>query len=230
MKAWLVGCVVIFILSGCQSTKDEDDLLPFQGKTAQEIFVKAETSLAGNNYNEAIKAFEALAAMYPDGPQARQGLEDLVFAYYQAEDYPSAVASADHYIQLYPLGKNVDYVYYLRGMANVQTGRSMIQNVFHTDPSKRDESQLYKAYDDFNAIVTRFPQSRYAHQAQQQMVRLRNDFADHHLDIARFYQKRGAYIACINRAKVVIKNFPHSNQARIAQELIEESDKHLTLQ
>lgn len=228
MRFGLAFALIAAILAGC-STTNEDDLLEFRGKSAQKIYLKAEADLAKKDYNDAIKGFEALRAMYPNGPQRQQALIDLIYAYYENGDYPSAIASADHFIRLYPGSPRIAYAYFLRGKANLKSDRGPIQNLVGIDESKRDPEQFLEAFKDFRTVVVRFPDSKYAAESRKNMFKLRDLFAKHHLDIARFYYKRGAYIAAVNRASEVVGHFPKAPQTRAALELMVKSYRHLGL-
>ena len=70
-----------------------------------------------------------------------------------------------------------------------------------------DAQAARDAFDIFKELVARFPESRYAPAARRRMHELVNAQADHQLATARFYYDRKAYIAAINRAKVVISDF-----------------------
>ena len=51
-------------------------------------------------------------------------------------------------------------------------------------------------------MVTRFPESRYAEDSAARMRYLVNALASHEVHVARYYMKRGAYLAAANRAQV----------------------------
>ncbi len=55
--------------------------------------------------------------------------------------------------------------------------------------------------------MTRFPDSEYAPDARSRMVFIRNEMARHELHAARYYARRGAYIAAINRAQYVVQHY-----------------------
>ena len=59
----------------------------------------------------------------------------------------------------------------------------------------------------FKELVTRFPQSRYAPDATLRMRYLVNALASHEVHVARYYMKRGAYLAAANRAQYAIKHY-----------------------
>ena len=68
-----------------------------------------------------------------------------------------------------------------------------LQKVWSLDASRRDLATPLQAYNDFTIVADRYPNSRYAADARQRMVGLRNMFARHELDTALYYLRRGAY-------------------------------------
>jgi outer membrane protein assembly factor BamD len=63
------------------------------------------------------------------------------------------------------------------------------------------------AYDDFDQLTQRYPDSVYARDSAQRMVFLRNNMAEYELHVADYYMRRKAYVAAANRGKYVIENY-----------------------
>jgi len=205
MKKIIALCFLVFLLAGCSGNKDE--LKAYRHKTAAEIFHNGEMALAKKKYGKAVKALEALDAIYPFGPYAQQGQLDIIYAYYKNDDDPSAVAAADRYIRLYPRGKYVDYAFYMKGIISSTEGYTWLQKRFNVDPSSRSLTNQKQAFLAFNEIVTRYPRSRYATDSLLRMRYLRNIIAKHSLEVADFYYRHKAYVAAANRASFVVKHF-----------------------
>ena len=75
---------------------------------------------------------------------------------------------------------------------------------------RRDLAAPQQAYDDFSRVVQRYPESRYADDARQRMVDLRNLFARHEMDTALYYMRRGAWLSAVGRAQYVLETYPQS--------------------
>ena len=114
----------------------------------------------------------------------------------------------DRFIKLYPDHPSLDYAHYLKGLINFNRGRSLLDRFFAKDPSERDTQSVIEAFRDFDQVVTRFPDSRYAGDSEQRMLFLRDTLARHELHVATYYMRRGAYLAGVNRAKYVVENYP----------------------
>ena len=207
---WLF--LMIFSLVACSSTLNDDPLTLYHGQSAAQIFARGTQALKAEHYRDAAGAFEALTALYPFSTHSEQAQLDLVYAYFKQGDNASAVAAAERYIHLYPQGQHIDYVYYLKGRANIATHRSFLSRYIHIEKSERDLSTEQAAYQDFYTVVYRFPDSPYAADARQHLIALRNEFAEHELNIARFYTVRNVYLAAANRASNIVEHYQHSPQ------------------
>ena len=85
-----------------------------------------------------------------------------------------------------------------------------LQRVWSLDPSRRDLASPQQAYDDFARVVQRYPNSKYAPDARQRMVELRNLFARHEMDTVLYYMRRGAWLSAASRAQYILETYPQS--------------------
>lgn len=188
-------------------------LLPEQadetvGWSANKLYAEAKEAAAGGAYDKAVKYFEKLESRYPYGRYAQQSQIEVAYAYYKQGEAASAVAACDRFIRLHPNHPNVDYVYYLKGLANFNEDLGLLGYVSNQDLTERDPKGSRESYDAFRDLVSRFPDSKYAPDALQRMQYLVNALASHQVHVATYYMKRGAYIAAINRAQTSIKTYP----------------------
>jgi len=158
---------------------------------------------------KAIVYFGKLESRYPNGRYAAQAQLETAYAHYKKQDPVLCVAAADRFIKLHPNHANVDYAYYLKGLA-VFNERGVIEKLTEQQISDRDPRSLRDSFTTFKELVTRYPNSRYTKDATQRMVYLANSLSDHELHVARYYMKRQAYIAAINRCKYVLEYFPQA--------------------
>jgi outer membrane protein assembly factor BamD len=197
--------------------------------TAKQIFDEAETALVDEDYSKAIRYYEALDAMYPFSEYSQQGMLDSIYAYYKNDDTALAAATADRYIHLYPRSPNVDYAYYMKGLADFEQPRGTLAKVLPLDASYRDPGTQLQAYTDFSVLVSRYPNSRYAPDARQRMVYLRNMFAQSELNVAEFYMQRKMYVAAANRSSYIVENYPQAPQSEKALVILIKADRALHL-
>ncbi len=227
----LVLISLLFSLTACKKWfgHDDEDSNPFQGTPAKQLFEESQQAIRKEQYDSAAKRLEALESMYPFSDYAEKAQMDLIYAYYQKKDFPSATATAERFIHLYPRARNVDYAYYMRGLANFQQNRGALANMLPIDESWRDPGTQAQAYSDFATLVQKFPESRYKANALQRMIYLRNMFAQRELNTSKYYYERKMYVASAERASYLVENFPQAPSAREGLELLYNANLKLGL-
>ena len=180
------------------------------GWSAQRLYSEAKDNLNEGNYERAIQLFETLEARYPFGRFAQQAQLEVAYAYYKDNEPISAVAASDRFIKLHPNHPNVDYAYYLKGLANFNDDLGIFGNLIDRDLSERDPRAAREAFQAFKELVTRFPDSKYTPDATARMKYLVNALASNEVHVAKYYLKRQAYVAAANRAKEVVKTYPEA--------------------
>ncbi len=224
----LLMLIVTLSMISC-AKKDDDDLGPFKGMTAKQLYTDATKAMAKEQYSTAITRFEAMETMYPFSDYAEQAEIDLIYAYYEKEDYPSCAATAERFIHLYPRAKRVDYAYYMKGLANFQQSRGGLAKILPLDESWRDPGTQSQAYSDFATLVQKFPESKYKANALQRMIYLRNMIAQRELNSANYFFGRRMYVAAIERSSYLIKTYPQAPSAEAALAIIYHSNRALGL-
>lgn len=197
--------LALWSLGGCSLLPDQID--ETEGWSAQRLYSEGKSALEEGDYEGAIKFFERLETRYPFGRLAQQSQLEIAYAYYKFDEPESAIAAADRFIRLYPRHPHVDYAYYLKGLVNFNRGKGLVERFLPTDASERDPGAALSSFNDFSELVKRFPDSRYAQDAAQRMLYLRNNMARYELHVADYYMRRGAYVAAANRARYVIEHY-----------------------
>jgi outer membrane protein assembly factor BamD len=227
VRASLVAlCIVLLAVSGCRSHREK------QAKkvTPEALYKKAHKALDNYDFNGAIKSYEQLTARFPFTDEARQARLDLIYAYYRAGEGESATDAAETFIRENPTHPRVDYAWYVKGLVDFEHTPNAIERLFHADLTKRPPSTARKAFAAFKTVVEQFPKSEYAHDSLQRMIYLRDRLASYEVHVARFYFKRGAYIAAAQRAKGAIEQYDGAPAVREALEIMIESYDRLNLQ
>ncbi|MFT5390466.1 MAG: outer membrane protein assembly factor BamD [Gammaproteobacteria bacterium] len=201
-------CVAIMAVAGGCGYFDTDDEDLTRKWTAQKLYTEAKSSASLGDYETAIDYYQKLEARYPFGPLAEQGQLELAYAYYRHDEPDSAVSAADRFIKLHPRHDSVAYAYYLKGLVNFNRTRGFIHRIIPPADHERDIGAALDSFKDFSELVNRFPESKYSSEARKRMLYLRNTVAEHELVVARYYLRRSAFVAAVNRAKYVVENFP----------------------
>jgi outer membrane protein assembly factor BamD len=200
---------LIFLLSllvvACSSNDELPDLPADTGE--QQMYEEAQRSLGNRNFDLAVRALQLLESRYPFGKYAEQAQLELIYAHYGAYEHEAAVEAADRFIRLHPQHPNVDYAYYMKGLAANTDNEDVFARFLPTDETLRDTSHAKEAFAEFAQLLARYPNSPYAADAKARMVYLRNMLARHEINVANYYLRRGAYIAATNRGRYVVENF-----------------------
>lgn len=181
-----------------------------KGWSAAKLYAEAKSELSSGGYDKAIKYYEKLEARYPYGRFAQQAQIEIAYAYYKQGEPASAIAAAERFIKLHPNHPSVDYVYYLKGLANFNEDLGLFGYISNQDMTERDPKAAREAFDAFKELVVRFPNSKYTPDSIARMNYLVNALASHEVHVARYYMKRGAYVAAANRAQFALKTYPQA--------------------
>ncbi|RTL43610.1 MAG: outer membrane protein assembly factor BamD [Rhodocyclaceae bacterium] len=196
------------LLAGCSSLPDQVD--ETVGWNAQKLYSEAKESMSDGAWDRAIKMFEKLESRYPYGRYAQQAQLEVAYAYYKSNEPASAIAACDRFIKLHPNHPNVDYAYYLKGLANFNEDLGLLGALAKQDLSERDPKATRESFDTFKELAQRFPDSKYTPDAMLRMRYLVNALASYEVHVSRYYYNRGAYVAAASRAQGVLKDFPQS--------------------
>lgn len=197
--------------------------------TAAQFYAEAKEKLKSGYYEKAIKLYERLEARYPFGIYATQAQMDIAYAYYKNNEPESALAAVERFIKLNPTHPHADYAHYLRGLINYDRGIGFVDRWLPTDSSQRDPGPARDALRDFKELVSRFPNSKYAEDARQRIIALRNNIAMYEIHVARLYMKRGAYLAAARRCAEVIEHHERTQAVPAALQIMEEAYRKLEL-
>jgi outer membrane protein assembly factor BamD len=216
-------CMILLATAGCRTHRDLTKSSP------ELLYKKAHQSLKSYDFQAAIKGYEQLTARFPFTDQARQARLDLIYAYYRAGEGESATDAAETFIRENPTHPRVDYAWYVKGLVDFERQPNALEHLFHVDLTQRPPSTARKAFSAFRTVVEQYPKSEYAHDALQRMIYLRNRLADYEVHVARYYMKRGAYIAAAQRAKGCVENFDGAPAMREALKIMIEAYDRLNL-
>jgi outer membrane protein assembly factor BamD len=223
--AWMLLTLTL-MLGACSDTKDEttDE---YSEWTAEQFYREARDALNEKRWEKATKLYEKLEARYPFGKYATQAQLDVAYAYYKNDEPDSAIAAADRFIKLNPSHPSVDYAYYIKGLVNYNRGIGFIDRFIPTDSSQRDPGSAMDAYKDFEELLRRFPDSRYADDSRKRLIALRNNLAMHEIHVADFYMRRGAYLAAARRCGEVVRKYERTQAVPVALEIMEQAYRKL---
>ena len=203
--AWLALCLSA-MLAACGSTPQDE----FANIASDKLYADAKDDAAEGNYELAIKKLEKVEARASGTLLSQQAQIDLAYAYFRTGEKAQALAKLDRFIRLHPTSPALDYAFYLQGLVNFNENLGLFGRLSRQDLSERDQQASRDAYESFKQVVDRFPQSRYAEDARLRMNHIVNSLAAGEVHVARYYLRRGAYLAAANRAQQAVKEYNQS--------------------
>ncbi|NQZ54854.1 MAG: outer membrane protein assembly factor BamD [Piscirickettsiaceae bacterium] len=210
MKKYYIPLILALVsTSGC-SYFTRDEVVTEESWTVERIYSEAKAALNTEDYFSALQYYGQLEARFPFGIYAQQALLESAYAHYKSDDPEAAIATIDRFMRVYPLHPNMDYAIYLRGLINFTRDIGLFEKYIPRDESQRDPGSALFALKDFTTLINRYPQSSYSDDAVQRIVYLRNRLAQHEVNVAKYYMRRGAYVAAANRGRYVIENYPRT--------------------
>jgi outer membrane protein assembly factor BamD len=204
--ASLLALLLTVFIAGCGLLPEQVD--ETARWSANKLYDEAKQAMNDGAYDKAVKYYEKLEARYPYGNYAQQAQIETAYAYYKQQEATLALAACDRFIRLHPNHPNVDYVYYLKGLVNFNEDLGLVGHLSMQDLTERDPKAAQDAFESFRALVTNFPDSKYADDAIKRMAYLVNALGSHEVHAARYYMRRGAYVAAINRAQTALRVYP----------------------
>jgi outer membrane protein assembly factor BamD len=228
--SWLALLAAATLLAGCSwfnvdfGSRDQT-----ANWDADKLYSEARLELASGSWVKARELFQKLESRFPFGRHAQQALMEIAYTYYKEGETAQAIQTCDRFIRQYPNHPNVDYVYYLKGLASFNEDLGILGRLLNQDISERDAKAAREAFDAFKDLVTRFPESRYAEDARARMRFLVNSQAQAEVNVARFYFTRKAYLAAIQRSQTVVRDFQRTPAVEEALYLMARSYEALNM-
>lgn len=214
----------VLLASACGLLPEEIDMTA--DWSASRLYSEAKSAFTDNNWEEALKYYQKLESRYPYGRFAQQAQMEVAYAHWKNGDDAAALADCDRFIKLHPNHPNVDYLYYLKGLITFNGDLGYMGYLNTQDQTERDPKSSQESFDTLRELVTRFPDSKYTPDAELRMNYLVNMLAAHEVHVARYYMKRGAYLAAANRSQYVIQHYPNTpSQEEAAYILVVAYDK-----
>jgi outer membrane protein assembly factor BamD len=207
LRQAVIAAAALCLVAGCASVRDFDET---RGWPAQKLYAEARDEMNSRNWVRAIKLYETLESRFPFGRYSQQALLELAYSQWKESEPLPAIATLDRFLKLYPTHPSADYAWYLRGLINFNHDLGFLSELSRQDVSERDPRSARESFDSFRELVTRFPESRYAPDAAARMKFIVNMLASHEVHVARFYLRKGAYVAAANRAQTALTTYPQA--------------------
>jgi outer membrane protein assembly factor BamD len=201
--ALILSACLCVLLWGCASNNVDHTA----GWSPQKLYAEARDEMNSNNWEKAAPLLEKLEGRAAGTPLAQQAQLDRAWVKYKSAETGEALAILERFMKLHPASPALDYAMYLKGVITFNDDLGFFSSLTRQDLSERDQKASKDSFEAFRELVVRFPDSKYSPDARLRMTYIINSLAQYEVHVAKYYYKRGAYLAAINRAQAAIADY-----------------------
>jgi len=217
--------VTTLLLAACESTpRDESSRWP-----PERLYAESKEEAANGNYDKAVKLLERLEGRAAGSVLAQQAQIERAYYLWKSGEKAQALSTLERFIKLHPTSPALDYALYLQGLVNFNDNLGLLGSYTSQDLSERDQQASRDSYQSFKQLTEQFPQSQYSEDARLRMSYIVNSLAAYEVHVARYYLRRGAYVAAANRAQQAVQEFQRSPSTEEALVILAQSYDRLGL-
>ena len=200
-------------VGACSSTNGDSAKELLNPDPPGKMYATADAYLNGGNWEKAAKKFEDLDRDHPYAPEARRAMVMAAYAYFRAGKFPEAIATARRYTTMHPGTKEVPFAHHI------------IASCYFEEMSgpQNDQSSTLKALNELRTLKSRYPDSKYAQEADNRIRIAMDTLAAKEMEVGRYYLKRRNHLAAINRFKKVVSDYQTTKQVEEALMRLTES-------
>jgi len=210
--ALLLAAAAVVPLTGCAHGNKNKLDTGYVARDVSSLYNAAKKSMDQGDYEQAAKLFDEVERQHPYSIWARRAQLMSAFNYYLGKKYTDAISSAQRFITIHPGNAEAPYAQYLIGMSYYQ----------QIDEVTRDQTTTQQASDAFGELIRRYPDSKYAADARLKMDLISDHLAGKEMEIGRFYQRSGQWLAATYRFRTVVDQYQTTTQTPEALERLVE--------
>jgi outer membrane protein assembly factor BamD len=209
----LAACATVLPLAACATGGEGKGDTAYVAHDVNTLYAVAKRTMDSGDYERAAKLFDEVERQHPYSVWARRAQLMSAFSYYLAKKYIDAVSSAQRFVTIHPGNTEAPYAHYLIAMSYYQ----QIEDV------TRDQAITQQASQAFGELIRRYPQSRYSADARLKLDLINDHLAGKEMEIGRFYQRSGNWLAASLRFREVIDKYQTTSHTAEALERLVES-------
>ena len=211
IAAVVLAGALILPAGGCARNRTGTDT-GYVARDVNTLYALAKQRLDQSDYEMAAALFAEVERQHPYSVWARRAQLMSAFSFYMARKYNEAISAGQRFLTLHPGNKDAPYAQYLVAMSYYE----QLEDV------TRDQRTTQQALDSFGELVRRYPQSRYASDARLKMDLLNDHLAGKEMEIGRFYERSGRWLAANLRFRKVVDDYQTTSHTPEAlQRLVE---------
>ena len=199
MNKFFLFIALFAILISCSKEEIKESIITEKSLDLQvlEAYQEGVKNLETGDVLYAAKKFNEAETLFPQSEWAPKSALMAAYAYYTQDYYSDTIAELERFIRVYPLSKNLDYVYYLLGISYYE----------QIVDEKKDLQSIIKAKEYFKIVSKNYPNTNYSIDAEYKIDLVNDTLASKEMYIGRYYFDKKKWIPAINRFRTVIDNY-----------------------
>ena len=199
MNKFFLFIAFFAILISCSKEEIKESIIKEKSLDLQvlEAYQEGVKSLETGDVLYAAKKFNEAETLFPQSEWAPKSALMAAYAYYTQDYYSDTIAELERFIRVYPLSKNLDYVYYLLGISYYE----------QIVDEKKDLQSIIKAKEYFKIVSKNYPNTNYSLDAEYKIDLVNDTLASKEMYIGRYYFDKKKWIPAINRFRTVIDDY-----------------------
>ena len=199
MNKFFLFIALFAILISCSKEEIKESIIKEKSLDLQvlEAYQEGVKNLETGDVLYAAKKFNEDETLFPQSEWAPKSALMAAYAYYTQDYYLDTIAELERFIRVYPLSKNLDYVYYLLGISYYE----------QIVDEKKDLQSIIKAKEYFKIVSKNYPNTNYSLDAEYKIDLVNDTLASKEMYIGRYYFDKKKWIPAINRFRTVIDDY-----------------------
>ena len=199
MNKFFLFIAFFAILISCSKEEIKESIIKEKSLDLQvlEAYQEGVKNLETGDVLYAAKKFNEAETLFPQSEWAPKSALMAAYAYYTQDYYLDTIAELERFVRVYPLSKNLDYVYYLLGISYYE----------QIVDEKKDLQSIIKAKEYFKIVSKNYPNTNYSLDAEYKIDLVNDTLASKEMYIGRYYFDKKKWIPAINRFRTVIDDY-----------------------
>jgi outer membrane protein assembly factor BamD len=204
MVRCLVVVVALALTAGCarNNPPEFEEVASAEVLYRQGIEVLEKDKLLGflptKDYDFAIETFQAIVDNYPYSDYSVLAELKIADTYYEQGKWEEALSYYRDFAELHPTHERVPYSV----LRSAQSRRSQALN------ANRDQTNTKRALEHLDVLLTRYPYTTEAQEAEQIWREMRTRLAEHEMGVGDFYMSHEEFQSAADRFRKVLNDFP----------------------
>jgi outer membrane protein assembly factor BamD len=191
------AATALILTAGCAGRGGKARDTAFVARDVDTLYTAAKNKLDAGDTKVAAALFDEVERQHPYSPWARRAQLMSAFSYYAARDYTKSIQASQRFLSIHPGNRDAPYAYYLIALCYYE----QISDV------ARDQKDTLQAKDALTEVLRRYPNTRYADDARLKLDLVNDHLAGKEMEIGRFYERSGRWLAASVRFRNVIDTY-----------------------